>query len=99
MLEGKLPDWLTEEADGFITVSFKDMKQGAVIDGTEVAELRMREPTVADQLIQEKKHRNKGDAEVAIIANLTEQSPDAILGLTMRQYNRLGTALAFFQSD
>jgi hypothetical protein len=98
MNEGTLPEWLTEEEDGSITVSFKDMKRPAKIEGTDVVELRMREPSVDDQLTQEKKHANKGDAEVAIIANLTEQSPEAIRGLTMRQYNRMATALAFFQS-
>lgn len=98
MSEGKLPDWLTEEDDGAITVSFKDMKRPAKIDGIEITELRMREPSVNDQLTQEKKHLHKGDAEVAIIANLTEQSPEAIRGLTMRQYNRCASALAFFQS-
>ncbi|WP_299144152.1 phage tail assembly protein [uncultured Tateyamaria sp.] len=99
MSEGTLPEWLTEEDDGSVTVSFKDMKRKPEIDGTEVSELRMREPSVMDQLSQEKKHRNKGDAEIALIANLTEQSPDAIQGLKMKQYNRCAVALAFFQSD
>lgn len=97
MSEGKLPEWLIEQDDGSITVSFKGIRP-AKIDGAEVFELRLREPTVDDQLTQEKKHAHKGDAEIALIANLAEISPDAIRSLSMKQYNRCATALAFFQS-
>ena len=99
MNEGNLPDWLTEEDDGSCTISFKGSKRLPKIDGTEVSELRMREPSVEDQLTEEKRHPHKGDVEIAIIANLTEQSPEAIRGLSMRHYNRCASALAFFQSD
>lgn len=37
MSEGKLPDWMTEEDDGSITVSFADLKNKPKLDGTEVS--------------------------------------------------------------
>ena len=95
MSEGKLPDWLTEEDDGSITVSFKDLKNKPKLDGTEVSSLTMREPTVADELAIEK-IKSVGERESQAIANLTEQSPEAIRGLTMRQYGRLQDAYGVF---
>lgn len=51
MSEGKLLDWLIEEDDGFMMVSFKDMKCLVKIDGMDVLELCMCELFVDDQFI------------------------------------------------
>lgn len=99
MDEGTLPNWLTEEDDGSITISFEGMRKLPSLDGTEVSTLRMREPTLADQLGPQKAHKDMADAEVAIIANLMEVSPDNVKGLTMKQYARCQAAFAFFQAD
>lgn len=96
MSEGKLPEWLTEEDNGSISISFKDMKRPPKLDGTEVKSLTMREPSVQDQLTADKQHAHRGDGEVALIANLTEQSPEAIGGMSMKQYRRCQSALEFF---
>lgn len=90
------PDWITEEADGAITVSFKDLTTFPQMDGTEIKSLRLREPTVEDQLSVSKAHPHSGDAEVALIANLSEQSPEAIKGMTLKQYSRCQKAIALF---
>ncbi|WP_298937551.1 phage tail assembly protein [uncultured Ruegeria sp.] len=95
MSEGKLPEWLTEEDDGSMTVSFADLKNKPKLDGTEVSSLTMREPTVADELAIEK-IKSIGERESQAIANLTEQSPETIRGLTMRQYGRLQDAYGVF---
>ncbi len=95
MSERKRPDWLTEEDDGSITISFGDMKNKPTLDGTEIGSLRMREPTVADELAIEK-IKSVGERESQAIANLTDQSPEAIRGLTMRQYGRLQDAYGTF---
>lgn len=96
--ESNLPKWLKELDDGSVTVSFEDLKRKPLIDGNEVSQIEMREPSVGDQLTMQKKHKDTGDAEVALIANLTENAPEIINSLTVKQYNRLATALAFFQS-
>ena len=95
MSEGNLPDWMTEEDDGSITVSFADLKKKPKLDGTEVSSLTLREPTVADELAIEN-IKSFGQRECRAIANLTEQSPEAIGGLTMRQYGRLQDAYGVF---
>ena len=87
------PAWLTEQADGAIQVDFGD--SAPVIDGTRVKSLCLREPTVEDQLTASR-NKDQGEAEVELIANLAEQSPEAIRALTLRQYSRLQAALAVF---
>lgn len=93
-----LPAWLEELESGSLAIKFDDMRHVPVIDGTEVKLLEMREPTVQDELSVQKQHKHPGDAETRLIANLTEQAPEAILGLKKRQYARLQDALAFFQT-
>ncbi len=91
----KLPSWLTENEDGSLTVSFKDMKRQPEIDGTKISSLSMREPTAGDELAVEKINSD-GEREIQLFANLCEQSPEGIRGLTMRQYNRIADAYRFF---
>lgn len=95
MDKNELPKWLTEQDDGSLLISFQDLKKRPSFDGTEVAQIAMREPTVQDQLTADKSHKHAGDKEVAMIANLTEQSPEAISALTMKQYARCQEALGF----
>mgnify|MGYP001129421065 CR=1 FL=1 len=98
MDEKELPEWLTENDDGSLQVSFKGCP--IMIDGTKVEALVMREPTVGDQLAAEPVEKAKGPgwAEVTMIANLVEQAPEVIQGLTLRRYLRVQTALQFFHS-
>lgn len=97
MNEGQTqPRWLKENDDGSVTIDFSDLKRGPNIGGTEVKQLNMREPTVQDQLTADKAHGHQGDAEVAILANLTEQAPAEISALTLKQYSRLQDAYRFF---
>ena len=86
--------WLQENPDGSITIDFGD--RAPKIDGTLVKSLVVREPTVGDQLAAQRGQADAAVAEVALLANLTEQTPEAIRGLTMRQYSRLQAALAVF---
>jgi len=88
-----VPDWLTENDDGSVTVDFGDRAPN--IDGTKVREITMREPTVEDQVTAQK-GRNAAEAEIALIASLTEVSPQALRGMTLRQYGRVQTALQLF---
>ena len=87
---------IIENADGSVTVKFDD--RPLKIDGTAVKSLNMREPTVNDQLVARKSGLGDEEAEVNMIANLCELPPDAVRGMTMRQYVRLQEALAGFMS-
>ena len=85
---------IIENADGSVTVKFDD--RPLKIDGTEVKSLTLREPTVEDQLIARKSGADPAEAEVVLTANLCDLAPETVRGFTMRQYNRLQTALAGF---
>ena len=63
------------------------------IDGVQVTTLRMREPTVADQLILEDMKGSDAAKEVALVANLCEVTPDDIKRLTLRDYRKVQRVL------
>lgn len=77
---------------------FKDIElsRALEIDGTKVTKIRMREPTVADQLAAS---AIKGDAatqEITMIANLCDITPGDIKKLTLRDYKKLQEAFLGF---
>jgi len=94
MSEGKLPKWLTVNEDDSVDIDFTDKPFN--MDGTKVTTLNMREPSVQDQLLAEKGGKTRGEQEIALFANLTEQSPEAIRGMKIRQYGRLQDAYDVF---
>lgn len=88
-----IPDFLTENDDGSITVDFGS--RAPSIDGTKVEKLTLREPTVDDQIAAQK-GRGAAEAEVALLSTLAEISPEAIRAMTLRQYGRLQAVLQVF---
>lgn len=64
--------------------------------GVEVKALRMREPTVADQLASEAATGSDSAKEIAMIANLCQQAPDDIKQLTLRDYKKVQAAFLAF---
>jgi hypothetical protein len=86
-----LPSYL-KRTDGAVSIEFTDIP--AKIDGGSVLELVMREPRVQDQLSVEGKSAMR--AEVAVFANLCDLPPEAIAGLSLKQYGRLQEAYASF---
>lgn len=66
------------------------------IDGAQLTALRMREPTVADQLILEDMKGSDAAKEVALVANLCEVTPDDIKRLTLRDYRKVQKAFSGF---
>jgi hypothetical protein len=92
MKDDTRPDYLTEGADGSLTVQ---LLRPADIAGAKVPSLTMREPTVGDQLAVDK-IKSTGEREVAWIANLCGVAPAELHKLTMRDYGRLQEALGDF---
>lgn len=86
-----MKDFITA-GEGFVDVA---LQRGLKVAGANVSTVRMREPTVADQLAIDK---IAGDAakEIALIANLCELTPDDLKGLTLKDYRRLQQAFAGF---
>ncbi len=88
-----LPGYISEAADGALDVT---LQRGITVSGARVAVLRLREPTVADQLAAARGKGGDAEQEVALVANLAEVTPDEIRSLTMRDYARVQEALGFF---
>ena len=78
---------------GFVDV---ELSRPMVIDGAQVKALRMREPTVADQLASEEMNGSDSAKEIAMLANLCEVSPDDIKRLTLKDYKKLQAAFLGF---
>lgn len=78
---------------GFVDV---ELSRPMVIDGAQVKALRMREPTVADQLASEEMKGSDSAKEIAMLANLCEVSPDDIKRLTLKDYKKLQAAFLGF---
>ena len=76
------PEYITENADGSLTV--------ALTDGRGVV---MREPLVEDQLATKGTAEQR---EIAMMGNLCGMSPAEVGKLTSRNYRRLQTALTSF---
>lgn len=79
-------------------MSHADIKLSSpmTIAGAEVKALRMREPTVADQLASEEVKGSDAAREIAMFANLCEVSPDEIKQLTLKDYRAVQKAFAGF---
>ena len=66
------------------------------INGVKTAAVRMREPTVADQLIAGEMKGSDALKEVQILANLCDIAPDDLKGLGSPDYARLQKAYTSF---
>ena len=66
------------------------------IDGVQVTMLRMREPTVADQLAIDDMKGGSAIKEVTLAANLCDVTPDDIKRLTLRDYGKIQNAFSGF---
>lgn len=78
---------------GFVDV---ELSRPIEIDGAQVTTLRMREPTVADQLMMDDMDVGNATKEVTLVANLCEVAPDDIKRLTLRDYRKVQQAFAGF---
>lgn len=66
------------------------------IDGASVKALRVREPTVADQLAMDKIQGSDADKELAMLANLCMVKPADLHQLTLRDYKKVQAAFVGF---
>jgi hypothetical protein len=90
--ESIYPAFIKEGPDGSLTVT---LVRGFDVAGAKVSSLKLREPSLDDQLTSQKIGSN-AEAEVALIANLAEVAPDDLRLLKMRDFVRLQAALSFF---
>lgn len=84
---------MADKDKGYVDVQ---LARPLVIDGAQVKALRMREPTVADQLASDEMKGGEAAKEITMLANLCEVSPDDIKRLTLRDYKKLQGAFMGF---
>lgn len=87
-----LPKTAPAEA-GFVDI---ELSRPLLIGGANVSALRMREPTVADQLAMEEMKGTDGAKEIGMFANLCEVTPDEIKKLSLRDYKKVQAAFLGF---
>jgi hypothetical protein len=87
----KTPEYITE-GEGFVDIA---LSRPFDMQGTKVTSIRMREPTVADQLAADGKGSDAA-REIAMMANLAEISPEDIKRLPLKDYKRLQTGFMVF---
>lgn len=87
------PEWLDHDEDGNALIT---LAKPLDIDGTKVAVLTMREPSVEDQLASESAKGTDAAKEIAMMSNLCDQAPTDIKRLKLRDYKRLQVALTGF---
>ncbi len=66
------------------------------IAGVSVSALKMREPTVKDQLVMDATAGTDAQKEIAFFAALTGQAPTDLHSLSSRDYRRLQAAFSLF---
>lgn len=74
------------EGEGFVDIT---LSRPLEIGGTKVSTVRMREPTVDDQLAADRAKGTDAEKEIAMMANLAEISPDDIKRMPLKDYKRL----------
>lgn len=79
--------------DGYTDI---ELSRPVEIDGATVSALRMREPTVADQLAASEMKGSAAKQEITLFANLCEVTPNTITSLPLRDYRKLQEAFAGF---
>lgn len=72
------------------------LSKAITIDGASVSALRMREPTVADQIAVSKITTDAVEAELAMFAQLCMVKPSDLHQLTMRDYKKVQAAYLGF---
>lgn len=73
-----------------------ELSKPIAIAGADVSVLRMREPTVADQLIGDSAKGSDAEKEVLLIANLCDVAPADIKAVRMKDYRKLQKAYLDF---
>lgn len=72
------------------------LSKAITIDGAVVKALRMREPTVADQLAMDKAGGSDAEKEISMIAMLCMVTPADLHQLTLKDYRKVQAAFVGF---
>lgn len=82
-----------KEGEGFTDIT---LARPMTLAGAKLNALRMREPTVEDQLALDVMKGTPVEKEVQLFANLCEVAPDDMKKMTLRNYRRVQEAYENF---
>lgn len=88
------PDYLDYDAPGYCDITLD--RSVTLTSGVEQSVLRMREPTVEDQIVQDEMKGGEAIKEITTMANLCELAPGDIRRLSLKNYSRLQEAYQGF---
>jgi len=89
----KTPTWLSYDEDGNADVT---LSRPMNMEGAQVSTIRMREPTLMDQLAVENLPGSDTVQEATLFANLAGLAPADVQRLPLRDYRRLQAAFVGF---
>lgn len=88
----ELPEYLKQNEDGSVDVQLRRVIN---VNGARVSAMRMREPSVEDQLVMQAVKGSDEVQELTFFANLCEVTLQDIKSLKLHDYKRLQRALGF----
>ena len=95
MADDQIPEYLDyDAADGFCDVTLS--RELTLKSGLAVQSLRLREPTVDDQIRFQERKGSEAQKEVGTFADLCELSPEDVRSLRLKDYQRLQEAYQGF---
>lgn len=89
----KQPADFVKYGEGFADIT---LSRPLMMGDTPVSVLRMREPTVRDNLAYDKARGTEAEKEIATFVNLLELAPEQIHALPLRDYQRVSAAYMGF---
>ncbi|PKG50325.1 phage tail assembly protein [Halomonas sp. MES3-P3E] len=92
-MENETPDYLSYSG-GYCDITLA--RPVTFANGIEQKVLRMREPTVDDQIVHDETKGSDAIREVNMFANLCEVAPEDVRKLSMKSYQRVQKAYAGF---
>ncbi len=78
---------------GFVDV---ELSRPLDIDGAKVTKIRMREPTVGDQLTADEYKGGDAAKEIFTMSNLCQVAPEDLKKMSLRDYKKLQAAFLGF---
>ncbi|WP_296652904.1 phage tail assembly protein [Paraburkholderia sp.] len=89
----KKPEDFVKYGDGFADIT---LSRPLNIGGPALTKLRMREPTVGDQITHDARKGSDAEKEMETFAALMEMAPEHVRKLPLRDYRRLTAAYLGF---
>lgn len=94
-VELELPEFIQLLSDGGYQITLNNVIK---VDGVEIKEIVMNEPSVQDLLAAELQTKGKGNSalEIQMLSNLCGLAPENVKSMKLKDYKRLQVAYGLF---